>query len=240
MLIETHRGLGDDDSRLLNARPCCCCQPTTSAIWRCCARRCRARTRRHRVADVIAALDATHDPHGAAGSKPPTTRPATSRSRTCPSAASGPPAAQPWRIGVAIGDQVLDLRPAASRVVGPRPSAWLEPFAEGELAPFMALGGRRDERRGLRAVRHGAGRGAASRKGAQARLVPQAAVEYALPCRIGDYTDFYTGIHHATAVGQQAVPPRQPAAAQLPWVPITTAASSIDRRGTPCAARSAS
>jgi fumarylacetoacetase len=35
-----------------------------------------------------------------------------------------------------------------------------------------------------------------------------------LPCRIGDYTDFYTGIHHATH-HRQAVPPRQPAAAQL-------------------------
>jgi fumarylacetoacetase len=32
--------------------------------------------------------------------------------------------------------------------------------------------------------------------------VPQAEAEMALPCRIGDYTDFYTGIHHATAVGK--------------------------------------
>ena len=34
------------------------------------------------------------------------------------------------------------------------------------------------------------------------RVVPQASAEYAVPCRIGDYTDFYTGIHHATTVGK--------------------------------------
>ena len=44
--------------------------------------------------------------------------------------------------------------------------------------------------------------------------MPQAAVEMGLPCRIGDYTDFYTSIHHATS-GRQAVPSGQSAAAQL-------------------------
>ena len=45
--------------------------------------------------------------------------------------------------------------------------------------------------------------------------MPQAAGRDArCRARIGDYTDFYTGIHHATD-GRQAVPPRQPAAAQL-------------------------
>ena len=39
-------------------------------------------------------------------------------------------------------------------------------------------------------------------------------VEMGLPCRIGDYTDFYTSIHHATSVGTP-VPSRQSAAAQL-------------------------
>lgn len=32
-------------------------------------------------------------------------------------------------------------------------------------------------------------------------LIPQTEIEFALPCRIGDYTDFYTSIYHATAVG---------------------------------------
>jgi fumarylacetoacetase len=33
-------------------------------------------------------------------------------------------------------------------------------------------------------------------------LVPQAAVTMGLPCRIGDYTDFYISSHHATAIGK--------------------------------------
>ena len=41
----------------------------------------------------------------------------------------------------------------------------------------------------------------------------------ALPCRIGDYTDFYTGIHHATAVGK-LFRPDNPLLPNYKWVPI--------------------
>jgi fumarylacetoacetase len=50
-------------------------------------------------------------------------------------------------------------------------------------------------------------------------LSPQSAVELALPCRIGDYTDFYTGIHHATTVGK-LFRPDQPLMPNYKWVPI--------------------
>jgi fumarylacetoacetase len=40
-----------------------------------------------------------------------------------------------------------------------------------------------------------------------------------LPCRIGDYTDFYTSIHHATAVGKQ-FRPDNPLLPNYRWVPI--------------------
>ena len=56
--------------------------------------------------------------------------------------------------------------------------------------------------------------GAPQRGRAASALVPQSGAEFALPAQIGDYTDFYASIHHATAVGQ-AVPPGQAAAAQL-------------------------
>jgi hypothetical protein len=39
-----------------------------------------------------------------------------------------------------------------------------------------------------------------------------------LPCAIGDYTDFYVGIHHATNIGKQ-FRPRQSAAAELQICP---------------------
>ena len=40
-----------------------------------------------------------------------------------------------------------------------------------------------------------------------------------LPCQIGDYTDFYTGIHHATTVGK-LFRPDNPLLPNYKWVPI--------------------
>jgi fumarylacetoacetase len=40
-----------------------------------------------------------------------------------------------------------------------------------------------------------------------------------LPCRIGDYTDFYASIHHATTVGKQ-FRPDNPLLPNYKWVPI--------------------
>ena len=45
-----------------------------------------------------------------------------------------------------------------------------------------------------------------SRQRVTACLVPQAQAEYGLHARIGDYTDFYTSIHHALNVGRLIFP----------------------------------
>ena len=50
-------------------------------------------------------------------------------------------------------------------------------------------------------------------------LVPQAQAEFALPATIGDYTDFYTSIHHASAVGKQ-FRPDNPLLPNYRWIPI--------------------
>jgi fumarylacetoacetase len=50
-------------------------------------------------------------------------------------------------------------------------------------------------------------------------LVPQSRVEYALPATIGDFTDFYTSIHHATAVGR-LFRPDNPLLPNYKWLPI--------------------
>ncbi len=47
----------------------------------------------------------------------------------------------------------------------------------------------------------------------------QHAAEMAVPCRIGDYTDFYTGIHHAMTVGR-LMRPDNPLLPNYKWVPI--------------------
>src|SRR6185437_3636886 len=50
-------------------------------------------------------------------------------------------------------------------------------------------------------------------------LVPQARADYAVPAEIGDYTDFYTSIHHATNVGR-LFRPDHPLMPNYKWVPI--------------------
>jgi len=125
----------------------------------------------------------------------------------------------PWRIGVAIGDQVLDLRLAGEQCPwsGELPQL-LALLASGDLNAFMALGvaARRAVREALSlALREGSDQGPFL----ELCLVPQAAVEMSVPCRIGDYTDFYTGIHHATTVGK-LFRPDNPLLPNYKWVPI--------------------
>ena len=124
-----------------------------------------------------------------------------------------------WRAGVAIGDQVLDLKIAAEQCPwGEGVADLLEPLAEGDLAGFMALG-----RKAWKAVRAALSTALAdgSEQGPflELCLVPQKQVEMSLPCRIGDYTDFYTGIHHARSVGS-LMRPDNPLLPNYPWVPI--------------------
>jgi fumarylacetoacetase len=124
-----------------------------------------------------------------------------------------------WRIGIAIGDQVLDLNLAAAQAVWPAEVApLLAPLAEGDLNAFMALGPQ-----ARRALRQAFSRALAEGSPAQAALahclVPQADAELGVPCRIGDYTDFYVGIHHATAVGR-LFRPDNPLLPNYKWVPI--------------------
>jgi len=128
-------------------------------------------------------------------------------------------AGEPWRIGVAIGDQVLDLHLARAR------GRWgggiddlLQPLAAGDLNAFMRLGA--SARRMLRAALSAAlSDGSAQRQLLEPCLVPQADVEMTLPCAIGDYTDFYSGIHHATTVGK-LFRPDAPLLPNYKWVPI--------------------
>jgi len=141
---------------------------------------------------------------------------------------------EPWRIGVAIGDQVLDLKLASQQCPWTREAAeLLEPLAAGDLNAFMALGAA--ARRSLRAALSAAlAEGSEQGPFLELCLVPQAQVELTLPCAIGDYTDFYTGIHHATAVGK-LFRPDNPLLPNYKWLPIGYhgRASSIVVSGTP-------
>jgi fumarylacetoacetase len=127
---------------------------------------------------------------------------------------------QPWRIGVAIGDHVLDLAAAAAAPAGwsDAEQAALQPLARGDLKAFMALGPGVWQQMRL-ALSRVLSVGSAAQAALQAALLAQDAAEFSLPCEIGDYTDFYTGIHHATTVGK-LFRPDNPLLPNYQWVPI--------------------
>jgi fumarylacetoacetase len=126
---------------------------------------------------------------------------------------------EPLRIGVAIGDQVLDLRQAREQCPwGAGIDELLAPLAAGDLNRFMAQGS--GARRTLRAaLSHALAEGSDQGPFLELCLVPQSKVQMQMPCRIGDYTDFFTGIHHATAVGK-LFRPDNPLLPNYKWVPI--------------------
>jgi fumarylacetoacetase len=126
---------------------------------------------------------------------------------------------EPWRIGVAIGDQVLDLSLALAQCPWDRAlEPLLQPLATGDLGPLMAQGSkaRQSVRQAISAaLREGSEQGPFL----ELCLVAQSEIELSLPCRIGDYTDFFTGIHHATTVGT-LFRPDNPLLPNYKWVPI--------------------
>jgi fumarylacetoacetase len=125
----------------------------------------------------------------------------------------------PWRIGVAIGDQVLDLLLARQQGQWSADiSALLVPLAAGDLNSFMACDP--DQRRRVRqALSAALTEGSDQAQVLQGCLIPQAQVEMTLPCQVADYTDFYAGIHHATTVGK-LFRPDNPLLPNYTWVPI--------------------
>lgn len=111
-----------------------------------------------------------------------------------------PPGEEP-RVGIAIGDHILDLpamlaaglfdgeaRSAAAAAAGP------------VLNPLLALGGR--PRRALRSRLSTLLTKDDCRATVERCLHRSADCTMHLPARVGDFTDFYAGIHHATNVGR--------------------------------------
>lgn len=122
------------------------------------------------------------------------------------------------RIGVAIGDRVLDLRALAERgLLGDRDGEIARACRAPVLNDLMALG----------PAASGSLRGRLSellaseeeRSGVEPCLVPMADVALRLPARVGDYTDFYASAHHATNVGR-LFRPDSPLLPNYKWIPI--------------------
>jgi fumarylacetoacetase len=130
-----------------------------------------------------------------------------------------PAGAAARRAGVAVGDGILDLQAAfrAGLFTGPAADA-AALAADGPLNAFMAAG--TEARRALRArLAALLTEGAAEQSTLQPMLHPAARCTLHLPAAIGDYTDFYAGIHHAVNVGRQ-FRPDQPLLPNYKYVPI--------------------
>jgi fumarylacetoacetase len=139
-------------------------------------------------------------------------------------------------VGVAIGDQILDL--AASAAALGVPNASLAALcAAPNLNPLMAAGKQqwstlRREISALLATGSPVSRELA--RVTERILVRQQEADLLPPAAIGDYSDFYASVHHATNVGSM-FRPDNPLLPNYKWVPIGYhgRASSIVVSGTP-------
>ena len=171
-------------------------------------------------ADAIGSLDATHDPALRSWVVSANADHTDFPIQNLPYGRFRHPGERAWRMGVAIGDRVLDLREAG-----------LADFSD--MVELLQLPV--SERRALRAR---ISQALAQESPQQSQLLPALhaidAVQLGLPCDTRDYTDFYIGIHHATAVGK-LFRPDNPLLPNYKWLPIGYhgRASTLLASGTP-------
>lgn len=144
--------------------------------------------------------------------------------------------AEPARVGVAIGDQIVDVAAAGAQGLFDGLAAEAAAAcAVPALNPLLALG--QAHWSALRAQLSALLRADTAQSGLRdhpALLVPLVEAELLLPAQIGDYTDFYASVFHATNVGSM-FRPDNPLLPNYKYVPIGYhgRASSIVVSGTP-------
>ena len=111
---------------------------------------------------------------------------------------------EPARVGVRIGDQVVDLAPVAA-------AEMLEishVFEAPSLNPLLELG--RPSWSSVRTWLTGLLTDEAERDLVEPHLVPVDEVTLSMPFEVADYVDFYCSLHHATNVGRIFRPDDEP------------------------------
>ncbi|MEO8546897.1 MAG: fumarylacetoacetase [Sphingomicrobium sp.] len=174
----------------------------------------------------MSALDETHDPAAASwvdGAEPGSDFPVQNLPLGIFSEAAGQRSP-----GVAIGDYILDLAAAGDLL----DEAWREDLSQPVLNAWLARGP--DDHRALRRRLFELFTDERYRDDLEMQLIGQSEVRMYLPCLIGDYTDFYVGIHHATNVGKQ-FRPDNPLLPNYKYLPIGYhgRASSVRASGEP-------
>ena len=120
----------------------------------------------------------------------------------------------PARVGVRIGEYVLDAAAAAERTGMESGRSW----AAGSLAPFLANGPRAwsAARDWLTLVFTET----EYRDAVVQHLVPLADAVLQMPVDIGDFVDFYASEHHATALGRLFRPGAEPLLPNWKHLPV--------------------
>jgi fumarylacetoacetase len=125
------------------------------------------------------------------------------------------------RGGIAIGDEVIDLaRLDATGLLAGAAGTACRLAARETLNDFMAMGpgGWRALRQAVFGLlRHDVA--TATREQVGACLMRQDQVQMQLPATIGDYTDFFTSLHHAVNAGR-LVRPDDPLVPNFKWMPV--------------------
>uniref|UniRef100_F1KZG3 Fumarylacetoacetase n=1 Tax=Ascaris suum TaxID=6253 RepID=F1KZG3_ASCSU len=141
------------------------------------------------------------------------------------------------RIGVAIGDYILDLSLVKHFFTGPYLCAKQNVFEQDCLNEFMELpqAAWREARSVLQSILGKEDKRLRDNLELRAKaLIPRNEAMMHLPAHIGDYTDFYSSIHHATNVGIMFRGSDNPLLANWKWLPVGYhgRASSIVPSGT--------
>ena len=144
------------------------------------------------------------------------------------------------RVGVAIGDRVLDIVACRAKgwFDGHEAAAAAAACRASSLNGLMALGPaaqRALRHRVFELLRHDGDLGKTARAHANEILAGQADVEMLNPARVGNFTDFFASVYHAANVGS-LFRPDQPLQPNYKHVPIAYhgRASSVSVSGSPC------
>jgi fumarylacetoacetase len=123
------------------------------------------------------------------------------------------------RGGVAIGNQVLDLAAVAKmHLFSGSVQTALEAASQTTLNALMNLGVEANSALRL-ALSKALRTDSPLQNTLKPTLIAQDKIEFGMPCQIGDYTDFYTSIYHATAIGK-LFRPDNPLLPNYKWIPI--------------------
>ena len=122
-------------------------------------------------------------------------------------------------IGIAIGDRILDLTACARAQLLTGEAAAAARFSVDDSLNRLMAQGRGMAQALRRAVSRLLQEGSDAARRADEITIAQADAELLMPVKVGDYTDFYASIHHASNVGSM-FRPDNPLLPNYKYVPI--------------------